>query len=635
MKIFYSLSVSLVIGLFFLFSFPAVASATTYYVDSSITDTNVGSATPDFTTYNPTTFATDTGSASVYKTIADINTFSSLQPGDQVLFRKGQTWLEQLIVPASGTDGHQITFSSYGEGVNPKLIGSDVFDVSGYTLSLGQTNTYEAVMATTPGWVWENTFPLAQKTSVATVEATAGTWWWDSVSQKLYIHSYDSSNISTNGKIYEKSGRDHNIDTNAKDYIIIDGIDCVRTGGSDLTAGGIKVTGDYTIVRNLTTEGHRRHAAGFAYGASNGLFENMTIKDSYVTAALALYDLGTTANTIRNCDTSSPTFRTTYAISVVIHGQASENIIEDNDIHDGHYLIVLYDDGTDNNIIRRNHFYGASSVGVYTLGSTDNTQIYYNLFENGSNTSGPIKVDTGAINTKIYNNTFYGGGGSVLAIYVVADGTGTKIFNNIISSNKIITVGASSISNTEIDYNIHRITGTGVLYQWNGLNYSTYSTWRTASSQDQNSFNADPLFISSSDFQLQYPLSPALNSGTNVGLTTDYLGNSLYGLPDIGAYEYQPPFTFAVHSVPTTGSLRLYSDGKYRMTTASSSDALADFTVTPTDGYLATTTQYLDLTLTTWETTGDQNKAWIATSTTGDFLTLATSTTYTLGDLLP
>jgi hypothetical protein len=32
--------------------------------------------------------------------------------------------------------------------------------------------------------------------------------------------------------------------------------------------------------------------------------------------------------------------------------------------------------------------------------------------------------------------------------------------------------------------------------------------------------------------------SPAINAGTDVGLTTDYLGNKIRGLPDIGAYEF-------------------------------------------------------------------------------------------------
>jgi hypothetical protein len=100
------------------------ASAATYYVDNSIVDTNIANATPDFTTYNHTTFETTGGSDSVFKTIADINAFAALQPDDQVLFRKGETWREQLTVPASGTDGHPITFGAYGDGDGPKILAS-------------------------------------------------------------------------------------------------------------------------------------------------------------------------------------------------------------------------------------------------------------------------------------------------------------------------------------------------------------------------------------------------------------------------------------------------------------------------------------------------------------------------------
>ncbi len=97
---------------------------TTYYVDSSITDTNVASATPDFTTYNPETFSTSTGSASVFKTIADINLLVTVAPGDSVLFRKGQTWRETLLPPVSGTNGNQVTFGSFGSGNRPRILGS-------------------------------------------------------------------------------------------------------------------------------------------------------------------------------------------------------------------------------------------------------------------------------------------------------------------------------------------------------------------------------------------------------------------------------------------------------------------------------------------------------------------------------
>jgi len=72
------------------------------------------------------------------------------------------------------------------------------------------------------------------------------------------------------------------------------------------------------------------------------------------------------------------------------------------------------------------------------------------------------------------------------------------------------------------------------------------------------------------------------------------------------------------------------------MTTASSTDDVANFSVKPAEGsYYATTTQYMDITIDSWLTSGTYNKQWTATSTVGDFLTHATSTIYTIGDLSP
>ena len=106
-------------------------NAAIYYIDSSITDTNVASATPDFTTYNPVTFATTGGSASVFKTVEDVNAKTKLA-GDQFLFRKGQTWSgTTLIIGQSGTSGNPITYGSYGSGANPIITG--LATVSGWT----------------------------------------------------------------------------------------------------------------------------------------------------------------------------------------------------------------------------------------------------------------------------------------------------------------------------------------------------------------------------------------------------------------------------------------------------------------------------------------------------------------------
>ena len=44
---------------------------------------------------------------------------------------------------------------------------------------------------------------------------------------------------------------------------------------------------------------------------------------------------------------------------------------------------------------------------------------------------------------------------------------------------------------------------------------------------------------------------PAINTGVDVGLTEDILGNPIVGLPDIGAYEF----------IPLTNGIKVYSNG--------------------------------------------------------------------------
>ncbi|MBN1218836.1 MAG: hypothetical protein JXM69_07910 [Anaerolineae bacterium] len=90
-------------GIFFILatSLGRAQGGTTYYVSASDgADTNTG--------LTPTP-----GSNGPFKTIAHVNSLD-LEPGDQVLFKCGDTWRgEQLIISKSGTSTDQITFGSY------------------------------------------------------------------------------------------------------------------------------------------------------------------------------------------------------------------------------------------------------------------------------------------------------------------------------------------------------------------------------------------------------------------------------------------------------------------------------------------------------------------------------------------
>lgn len=101
----------------------------TYYIDNTLTDTNVASATPDCTTYNPTTYECGTGAASAFARLADTKTFSA---GDYVLLRKGLTYAENWTLRSSGSAGNYVTYGAFGSGANP-IVGGRIRIRKAYT----------------------------------------------------------------------------------------------------------------------------------------------------------------------------------------------------------------------------------------------------------------------------------------------------------------------------------------------------------------------------------------------------------------------------------------------------------------------------------------------------------------------
>src|SRR5262249_29884243 len=98
----------------------AAASATTYYVSSSLgNDGNAG-----------------TSPSAAWQTVAKVNA-ATLAAGDSVLFLRGDAWNESLVPPASGASGNPITFDAYGTGAPPNLTGYYAIPASAWTLVTG------------------------------------------------------------------------------------------------------------------------------------------------------------------------------------------------------------------------------------------------------------------------------------------------------------------------------------------------------------------------------------------------------------------------------------------------------------------------------------------------------------------
>jgi hypothetical protein len=197
-------------------------------------------------------------------------------------------------------------------------------------------------------------------------------------------------------------------------------------------------------------------------------------------------------------------------------------------------------------------------------------------------------------NANAYNNTLYGNTTSINAA------SGSNVKNNVISTTTISTTGAGVF-----DFNLYD------------------------SNLETNGKDEDVYFpgLVSSDFSI-VSTSTAIDSGTSISLIGDFLDNPIYGTPDIGAVEYQPPFTLGTHKLDSTGNIRIYGDRKYRYTTATSSSMTVDLNIAPgeTWTYSASTTrpEWLNISNITWT---DSLKSWTVSSTN------ATTTVYTIGDL--
>lgn len=132
------------------------AFAATYYVSSSTgNDSNSGTST-----------------ATPWQTIGHVNA-QTFQPGDSVLFKRGDVWNESLVAPSSGAAGNPITFDAYGTGPAPNLTGyyavpaAAWVHVSGDAWKAPLPSTYSTINFCMFGSIW------GQKVAASTSNLTA------------------------------------------------------------------------------------------------------------------------------------------------------------------------------------------------------------------------------------------------------------------------------------------------------------------------------------------------------------------------------------------------------------------------------------------------------------------------------
>lgn len=168
----------------------------------------------------------------------------------------------------------------------------------------------------------------------------------------------------------------------------------------------------------------------------------------------------------------------------------------------------------------------------------------------------------------------------------------------------------ADLNTTEIDWLVDELVNDGVSVRsfQEAIDYIK-ANWTTG-----DDINYTRSYPDSYDYSLKYT-SPLIDAGTDLGITTDLLGNPVYGTPDIGPYEYQPPYTIGVDKVDITSAdgIRIYADGKYRYIDTVSAGTEADLSVTPEGGFgTGDYSQWMDVAINTWNTGGGGNysKEW-------------------------
>jgi parallel beta-helix repeat protein len=212
---------------------------------------------------------------------------------------------------------------------------------------------------------------------------------------------------------------------------------------------------------------------------------------------------------------SNSGFSAVYIYYISGGGQILKNQIS---VSEGNGLSLSSCNGTsDDRLLIANNFVAITGGSTANRGLFINygseINIFYNTIRVGStNTSSAALYNFGGTNKFILNNIFSNFGGG-LAIY------------NYLSTNLTVS-----------NFNDLYTTGS-ILGQWNGINTSNLTNWRSISGKDFNSLSIDPLFTSLTDLHIS---QTALDSAASYTvLVPDDIDNSARNLthPDIGADE--------------------------------------------------------------------------------------------------
>ncbi len=501
-----------------------------------------------------------------WKTIAKINS-SKFNPGDKILFKKGESWREHLSISSSGTSDSPISFGSYGNGRDPIFNGAEI--LTGWIdNSQEQFNTWKISLGTKPSSVWFNDEFGIISSGIEKL-LSSRMWYWNE--NFLYVYSVSNPDTSYDQPGIEASYRSC-LSVIRADYIILDGFSLthcgilvamstgsiVRNNTISYGIGGIAVsTSPRTQIygNNISNQYFVLNGAdggGIAYSVGDSPDSSTHDNEiSYVDAyGIAVVSANTSGRIFRNnIDFSGQNRKADERVGVLIYGNnfdVYENTIKQeqpSSSADIFSFTGISSSGSNNNIYS-NLVSNSSGIGLGISGNANT--VSYNIIY-GSNYSG-IEI-TGGNGHSVYNNVFYNNGrsGGKNGNLYINNANGITVKNNIFGQyggKYEVNIQSNSTVN-DVDYNLYYHTTSGDFSWWKTSKSISFDDWKMKSGLDIHSKYSDPKFIdvSNGDFHLS-PDSIAIDAGTMIpSLSRDFAG---FPVPsgettDIGAYEIISP----------------------------------------------------------------------------------------------
>lgn len=502
-----------------------------------------------------------------------------LSPGDKVYFNRGETWVgsqAEIMVNSSGTSENPIVLDAYGSGAIPKFVGDAVttsFTQVGATTTwqlTGQTQTHLKVVTQDDNkalGLWRgnnNNLPAGTFCrSSATGGAACGS------GSVLYVHLW--SDAAPNSSTVRVANYAHTSTADGARGLIASS----RTNGT---------LGSYVHFKNLRVIG--ANGVGMSSSAASNYFYDCEVMGAGADGVLFYSDLtGTGENAAgsrwyRGNITYSAASGTGYGQGWTTY--APQTWIIDSSIYNNFMAgIDFLDFGAKSNVTEsgavRNNVYDNgrwqdSSTSydpqIYVDGGSE-IYIYGNVAYNGGLQSGATNAKVGVlvgsehpstkpaenvfvINNLIYSNHWLGlqtdnidSTANIKNITIVNNtiigllsasfdfaltlGDWDATANNFVFRNNILYAPsnmpidnyADTDSYLDSDYNLfYRVSSSYILKS--GVTNHTLATWQAATSEDANSVNADPLFVTASDTSPDVHLqagSPARDAGMQSAFT--------------------------------------------------------------------------------------------------------------------